>query len=292
MALNIGIALRCNLTRPTPEFNCIETERHRRCWAGLLMLYTYQAILFQDVDLAFLANFKATMPLDVNDVDIHEDKILQPSSQPTQMSTTKFKIRIFQLSSRICQHLTDISKLDEACLKLLDEEISQEQALWDSTFLINGSPSLLNTSSYGHWCTLQQYAHQLYLLLHRPFSRANAADGRHYRAASRLKCITSGAALLDIHRQLVELPRLRHYRWYTYGMTGLCALHGAVALASCLLQNVDEELDTSSYRAIFDAAVLRINMLQSRSAISAKAYPVLQHLQYVSLSLPFASAKS
>lgn len=46
MALNIGIALRCNVD--SQDLNPIEDERRRRCWAGLLSLHIYQRILFRD----------------------------------------------------------------------------------------------------------------------------------------------------------------------------------------------------------------------------------------------------
>jgi hypothetical protein len=164
-------------------------------------------------------------------------------------------------------------------LSTLDAEIAREQQQWDYTFLLNGSPSLLDTFSYAHWCILQLYAHQLYLLLHRPSClRRHEAD---FLPASRSKCLTSGAALIDLHRQFLILPRLRHYRWYVYGLTGSCAVHGAVALASCLLDGADEVVDSAHYRAIFNDAVQRIESLQDRGNIYRKAYPVLRHLQYV-----------
>jgi hypothetical protein len=79
----------------------------------------------------------------------------------------------------------------------------------------------------------------------------------------------------------MEGPRLRSYRWYAYGMIGSCALHGAITLASCLLEQTDEEIDLSAYRTEFGAAVLRLNILQKRSLLYVKAYPVLRQLQYV-----------
>ncbi|CAH0051766.1 unnamed protein product [Clonostachys solani] len=229
--------------------------------------------------MSFLINIDAVMPADVNDNDITEDGVFQTSTQPTQMSAMIFKIRLFRLSSKICQAIENLSHLDEITLGNLDAEVGAEQHQWDSVFLVDGSPSLLDTSSYAHWCVLQLYAHQLYLLLHRPFSHPQPTNGRSYLAASREKCIASGAALLDIHRQLVELPRLRHYRWYAHGMSGFCAFHGAVALASCLLAGTSEEFESRSYRAMFDGAVLRIGLLQNKSPICVKAYPILGHLQ-------------
>ncbi|KAJ4111270.1 hypothetical protein NW769_007447 [Fusarium oxysporum] len=77
----------------------------------------------------------------------------------------------------------------------------------------------------------------------------------------------------------MELPRLSSYRWYAYGVVGSCALHGAVTLASCLLEHNDPEIDTSVERKAFDAAVLRFDKLQERGSLYVKAYPVLRQLQ-------------
>ncbi|PYH98629.1 hypothetical protein BO71DRAFT_370650 [Aspergillus ellipticus CBS 707.79] len=162
-----------------------------------------------------LLNIQVTMPADVNDIDIHEDAILPPSSQPTQMSMMRFKIQLFQLSSKICRHLSSESRLDEAALNTYDTEIANEQQQWDAVFLLDGLPSVLDTSSYAHWCILQLYAHQLYLLLHRPFCKSR---GPCFQPTSRAKCISSGAALLGIPSPILRSPssaplplaRLRH----------------------------------------------------------------------------------
>ncbi|OJJ03414.1 hypothetical protein ASPVEDRAFT_84861 [Aspergillus versicolor CBS 583.65] len=274
MALNMGIALRCNVD--SPDLNCIETERRRRCWAGILLLHTYQAILFRDIDMSFLHNIKATMPAEVDDSDIHEDKILHTISHPTQMALMKFKLRLFRLSTEVCSHTSGPSRLDERLLEHFDAAIAEEQQLWDSTFLVNGTPKLLDHASYAHWCIMQTYAHQLYLLLHRPFC---PSQSEHFLPSSRDRCIKSSTALLDLHRQFCELPRLRHYKWLVNGMTSLNALHGAVALVSCLL-GMPDTFDSAPYWKAFHSAVHRMEDLQHRSPVCAKSFPILQRLQH------------
>lgn len=273
MALNMGIALRCNVN--SAQLNCIEIERRRRCWAGILTLHTYQAILFRDIDMSFLLDIKATMPTDTNDSDIHEDAILETTSSPTQMSLMKFKLRLFQLSTQICCHISGPSKLDQNLLNEFDIAIAEEQRLWDSVFLVNGAPSLLDHPSYAHWCVLQTYAHQLYLLIHRPFYNSQSPS---FLPPSRDRCIRSSASLLDLHRQFFELPRLRNYRWLVNGMNSFNALHGAVALASCLL-DMPDTFDSTPHWNEFHATVRRMETLQRRSPVCAKAYPMLRHLQ-------------
>lgn len=279
MALNIGIALRCNVDLNSSP---IETERRRRCWAGLLTLHTYQGMLFRDVDMAYLLNIKAVPPADVNDADITENGILQSSSRSskrTQMSVMMAKLRLFQLSAQICRHISGPLRLDQRSLQELDAAIAEEQKQWDSTYMVDGSPDILDSNSYAFWCVLQTYAHHLYLLLHRPFHHPKASC---YLPTSRERCISSSTALISIHRQLYEAPLLRDYAWLLSGVTSLKALHAAVALNSCLQDlpsAVDPGYDLQHYRKEIESLVIRLQDLSSRSNICLRAYQILRHLQ-------------
>ncbi|CAG8930483.1 unnamed protein product [Penicillium salamii] len=278
MALNIGIALRCNLDQ---NLGPIETERRRRCWAGLLTLHTYQGMLFRDFDMSYLLNIQAPLPADVNDCDITEDGILQPSTrrEPTQMSVMMAKVRLFHLSTQICRHISGPARLDQGLLHGFDSAIAEEQKRWDSTYMIDGSPSILDSTSYAYWCVLQTYAHHLYLLLHRPFHHSKAPC---FLPTSRDRCISSGTALLSIHRQLYEAPLLRNFLWLLNGVTSLKALHAAVALNSCLQDMpsaVDSGFDLKSSRDELENLVVRMKNLSVRSNICSRAHRILQHLQ-------------
>lgn len=277
--MNMAIALKCNVLPESPSANDMDEERRWRCWIGLLSLYTYQTILFRDLH---------TRPLlRVVDADTALDFLL--SARPSAgMQVMGFKIRLFRLTARICSNSFDSSRLDNSAVDALDAEVAAEQALWDAAFLHDGLPSVLDTVSYAHWCFLQFYAHQLYLLLHRPFCRVRVTDetgmgSSRYRQSSRHRCITSGAALLELHRRYDEVPRLRHHRWAVYGMLGSCTVHGAMALASCLLDDQDDMMDLAPYRRSFDAAVDLVGKLQNHSTIYTKAYPILRHIQQVHL---------
>ncbi|KAK5637389.1 hypothetical protein RRF57_013101 [Xylaria bambusicola] len=280
IALNISIALHCNAEFGQPGLSVLEVERRRRCWAGLLSLYAYQIVSYPGVDMLFLTNVKAAMPADVNDADIREDSISQPSSQPTQMSIMIFKIRLFQLSSRICRHLKGPNKFDEKTRDLFDSEITEERRQWDAMFpLNNGVPSLLDFSSFALW-SLQFHGHHLYLLIHQPFCRPRS-NPTCFRQQSRAKCINSGAALLKLHQRFWEIPRLRPCRWTLHGLNSFYAVHGAVALASCLLEGDSHASDSLQYQDTFIAAVNRLEKLRHRSPICKKAHPMLSQLQYV-----------
>lgn len=279
--MNVAIALQCNRQDISPKTNRVEVERRRRCWSGVLLLQTYQAISFKDVNIFPITNIETALPADVNDCDILADRILPASSRPTQMSSMRFKITLHQLSARICTAVSTKETISATQLALLEREVASEQRRWDATFLEDGCPSLLETSSYAQWCLLQVYANQLYLLLYRPSCRPVSGTPGLSTQASRSRCIVAGAALLDIHRQLWESPRLRPQRWFMDGMTSFCAFHGAVALATCLLGWESEVSQQQSYRAAFDATVLRFQQLRRRSQVCEKAYPVLLQLQFV-----------
>ncbi|EXK28215.1 hypothetical protein FOCG_12759 [Fusarium oxysporum f. sp. radicis-lycopersici 26381] len=276
-ALNIAIALRCHTDIEGP--NCIEQERRRRCWAGILIIHTYQALCFRDIDLTFLLNMKATMPAWVNDKDIQEHSIKQsPKDSPCEFTDTsllKFQVRLFQLSTQICSHISGDDKLNTTILHQYDTAVAKEQLQWDAAYLVNGRRSILNTAGYAHWCMLQTYAHQLYLLLHRPFHSSKAS---HFRAESRDKCIKSGLALLDVHHQFYELPRLKCYRWLVKGAISCNALHGAVALTSCMLDMPDDS-DLTEHIFAIDAAITRMEALKMKSPACSSVYRVIRCLR-------------
>jgi hypothetical protein len=273
-AFNMAIALRCNAD--SPDLDCIERQRRWRCWAGVRILHTYQGILFRDVDLSFLLSFPSPRPADVNDLDIRTGQIMKPSSHPTSMSLMNFKIRLFELSTQICRSISGASILEETSMNHYDGLIASEQQQWTSTFLPSGSPNLFKMADYAYWCILETYAHQLYLLIHRPFYHSQST---HFLPSSRKKYVESSIALLDLHQKICELPTFRPYRWLANGMTSFNALQGAVALAACLIDRPGQVDTTASHRTIFDAAVQRIQLLQASSVICARAYSALQGIQ-------------
>ncbi|KAI9148986.1 Aurofusarin cluster transcription factor aurR2 [Paramyrothecium foliicola] len=280
-ALNIAIALRCHVDSSDPA--CIERERRRRCWAGVLFLHMDQALLFRDTDMTYLWNMKAPLPADVNDADILEDVILTrpgngAANELTQMSYMRFQLQLFRLSNDICNYISSPDRLnDEDSLVRLDAAIAAEQQRWDSAYLVDGARSVIDTAGYAHWCIMQVYAHQLYLLLHRPWHNSRSCQGR-FRPQSRDRCVKSSLALMDIHRQLCELPRLKCYRWLVKGTICCIALHGAVALTSCMLDPVHGS-ELSEHISVIDSAVQRLERLRGASPACATVYTIMRHLQ-------------
>lgn len=239
------------------------------------MLHTYQGLLFNDADMSFLLNNSGPIPADLNDWNFHDGKGQEVSGRPNSTSLMRFKLRLFQLSTGVCSRISDPA-FDETAMKHYDGLIVSEQHQWDTAFLIDGSPSLLDTESHAHWCILQTYAHQLYLLIHRPFYHSQSP---RFLPSSREKYLQSSKELLDIHRQIYELPAMRPYRWLVNGLTSFNALQSAVALAVCIIDKTGREGTSTSDRAVFDAAVQRIEELQKSSPVCARAFPALQNLQ-------------
>jgi hypothetical protein len=197
----MGIALQCNTVYTTQESSNPVVERRRRCWAGILMLHTYQAVLFKDIDLSSLLHTPAVLALDIDNTYPEDYCITKQSSESIGICVMKFKIRLFRLSNRICRELAKGGQFNETKLDDFDSQVARECKAWDAAFLVHGLPSILEPSTYGHWCILQVYAHQLYLLLHRPFCQARSSNKSRYRPSSRSRCMASGAALLDLQHQ-------------------------------------------------------------------------------------------
>ncbi|KAM0719506.1 hypothetical protein Q7P37_003635 [Cladosporium fusiforme] len=280
-ALNIAIALRCNTK--SNKANLIDNELRRRCWAGVLMLHTYQGIIYRDINMSYLLNNNPPMLRDIENLNFGDQTAPSIADGSKRVTIMQFKIRLFALSAQVCSHTWNSEHPQEEQLRFFDTAIAKEQQQWDANFLVDGVPSVLDTASYAHWCILQTYAHQLYLLIHRPFHRSLIPG---FRPESKDICLKSSMALLDLHQQLCEAPRLRNYRWLVNGMTSLNAFQGAVALASCLLDGL-HTADKSSYQMAFDATVARTQAFVASSPVCAKTYPVLKSLQCVHSSLVY-----
>uniref|UniRef100_A0A0B7KH32 Xylanolytic transcriptional activator regulatory domain-containing protein n=2 Tax=Bionectria ochroleuca TaxID=29856 RepID=A0A0B7KH32_BIOOC len=274
VALNMGIALRCNANHLNQ--NRIEQQRRWRCWAGIRLLYTYQGILFHDVDPSFLLAFPSLVPTDEYDFGINGETIRESSTCPSSVSIMKFKLRLFELSTWIGSSLSSSSCFDEATMHRYEALIATEQEQWNSLFLPSGSPSFGDTASYAYWCILETYAHQLYLLIHRPFYHSQSPK---FLPSSRENYAKASIALLDIYEKMCELPILRPYRWLVNGMTSFNALQGMIALAACMIDKPGQVDSIASHRVIFDAAVQRIESLHKSSPVCERAFPAIQAIK-------------
>ena len=283
IVLHTSIALNLHIDGRETKFSVLEVEQRRRCWAGLLMLYTVQATAFGITDTMRLDVHQVSLPADVNDADIHPDRIDAASRRPTEMTYMLFKFRLYKLSSDICKKVFAPTKPSPDVLAGLVKAINAEESTWDNQYLLDGEPNLFQYRDQAHWNILHVYANQLYLLIYRPFVSSDHSISSQYPEAHR-RCIDASLAILNLHKEFCTSPGFRQYRWFTCGLCSFFALHGAVTLAVLMISIMDEWReenfsDIPRCRAAFDELIDRFGNLQQQSLICAKALPILTHLQ-------------
>ena len=230
MTYNVAIALACHIDPSNFNLDMIQCEERRRCWAGLMMLYTIQSTMMGNPDPTFRASSSVKLPADVNDQDITLLEIQDPLPGPTQISYLLFKFSLYDLTSQICRETFSSSEPSRSVIQNLDQQICLAQETWDSRYISDSTFETLPTHHAVHLHILHAYAHQLFLLLHRPFF-ARSILGLEIPNESQIRCIASAEALLDIHKNLSTTPDFRPYMWYTNGLGSFHAFHAAAVLA-------------------------------------------------------------
>ncbi|TGO70139.1 hypothetical protein BOTNAR_0003g00330 [Botryotinia narcissicola] len=136
---HVAIALGCHFDPSILHLDPIQSEERRRCWAGLMMLYTIQTTALRNTDSFWTCKKTVRLPADVNDTDITLTDIQTPSPGPTQMSYLLFKFQLYDLASAICRE-TFTSSIPSACtIKDLDAQICAAQEVWDKRYASHSS---------------------------------------------------------------------------------------------------------------------------------------------------------
>lgn len=238
MTYNVAIALGCHLDPSNFDINPIQSEERRRCWAGLIMLYTIQNVFLGNPEPSrSIASHSVQLPLDANDEDITATGVRQSAPGPTQVSYLLFKFKLYDLTSTICSEVFGREATSRQAISVLDEQICMAQESWDARYAADATNSQMPVSHKMHLHILHAYAHQLFLLLHRPFF-AKSMIGLDVPNESQIRCIASAEALLDIHRLIHETPEYKPYLWYSNGLGSFHAFHAAVVLAVALLMPI------------------------------------------------------
>lgn len=193
------------------------------------------------------------------------------------MTYLLFKFRLYKLTASIC-NIIEIgsSNPSRSSIQNLDAEISSAQDSWDRRYHIDTSYKPLPTHHRVHLHILQSYAHQLFLLLHRPFF-AQSIIGLDIPNESQIRCITSVEALLDIHRLLCEDEEYSPYLWYTYGLGSFHAFHAAAVLAVALIMPMYRP-QWRKFRIMLEEVVGRFEIAKERSPICLRASRIVQGL--------------
>jgi len=257
----------------------IQCEERRRCWAGLMMLYTIQSTMMGNPDPTFRASSSVKLPADVNDQDITLLEIQDPLPGPTQISYLLFKFSLYDLTSQICRETFSSSEPSRSVIQNLDQQICLAQETWDSRYISDSTFETLPTHHAVHLHILHAYAHQLFLLLHRPFF-ARSILGLEIPNESQIRCIASAEALLDIHKTLSTTPEFRPYMWYTNGLGSFHAFHAAAVLAVALLMPIYRP-QYRKFRGVLEETLGRFEKMAGRSRICEKAAKIVRVLLYV-----------
>lgn len=276
MTYNIAIALGCHIDPVKFNLDPIQAEERRRCWAGLMMLYTIQSTALGNLDPSRQGLYNVQSPADVNDNDITLSGVQEPLSGPTQMSYLLFKFKLYELTSKICREVFSSSDVSRAVVQNLDSQICLSQETWDNRYLADSTFEALPVHHAVHLHILHSYSHQLFLLLHRPFF-AQSILGLDVPNASQIRCIASAEALLDIHRILYETPSFQPYVWYTNGLGSFHAFHAAAVLAVALLMPIYKP-QYQKFKGILVETLDRFESRAKRSKICERSAKILKVL--------------
>jgi hypothetical protein len=159
MTYNVAIALACHIDPSNFNLDMIQCEERRRCWAGLMMLYTIQSTMMGNPDPTFRASASVKLPADVNDQDITLLEIKDPLPGPTQISYLLFKFSLYDLTSQICRETFSSSEPSRSVIQNLDQQICLAQETWDSRYISDSTFETLPTHHAVHLHILHAYAH-------------------------------------------------------------------------------------------------------------------------------------
>jgi hypothetical protein len=279
LTYNIALALGCHVDPENFDMGLLEREERRRCWAGLMMMYTIQNTSLGNLDPRSPVN-RVRLPADVDDQDLVNDLVTERPGVPTQMTYVLFKFRIYDLASEICQTVFGSpERPSRATILAFDQRVSEQQDAWNAKFL---ATLPLPSHHLVHFNILYSYSYQLTLLLHRPFFTIKRDEEPVEGAKeSRDRCIHAARSIVDIHGDLFESKDFKPYQWYNCGLGSFHAFHGAVVLAVVLLYPEAGD-DTLGILANLQNCVSRFETMSERSNICAKGAPVLKALLCVS----------
>jgi hypothetical protein len=279
LAHHIALSIGCHIEPSDFQLNPIECEERRRCWAGLMMLYTIQNSVMGDLGpLHSLSKYSISLPADVNDSDLTPNRTDLPpqTGLATQMSYLILKFRLYELCASICSRVLRVREPAPATIRTLDEAILQEQQHWERTYSSQCGSESLPVYQRVHLNILSGYSHQLLLLLHRPVLLHYVNDSDQHRQ-SRARCMQSVKSILAIHALFHDSPDFSPFSWYHRGLGSFHAFH---AIVTILLIYFLEPRELSSYEIneMIQPSLNRFEGMTDRSLICRRASPVIRHL--------------
>ena len=279
LTIHLAFSIGCHIDPERLGLDTIECEERRRCWAALMMLYTWQNVTMGNLGAShteFKANTK--LPADLDDEDIVNGRPLPVASfgRPTQMSYMIPKFRLFDLGAEMSDKALRVREPASSVLQYFDQKILAEQKSWDAQYRMDTVssrlPAHLKTQFHLLWIT----SLQLRLLLHRSRLIPSNLEWTQIQW-SRECCLQSAERLLDIHAKLHESPEFAPYGWFTRGLGSFYAFHAVVVLATLVKLGLDQ-YQVLMIKDRLDHCLERFQSLSKASRICAKAAPVIRSI--------------
>ncbi|KIW73150.1 hypothetical protein PV04_01291 [Phialophora macrospora] len=285
---HISVSLGCHIDPSQLNLDPVRSEQRRRCWAGLMLLYT-----IQNTTLGNLAPMKITesasvrLPADIDDEDISLSGDLQPYAEgsdprpPTKMSYILLKFKLYSLASEICQFAR--GSRDIGHLHRLEQRISAEEQVHEARF---ADGQQLPIYHIAHGYILNNYIHYLRLVLHRPYLQPyGSVPGRgiphpsEQVVQSRTRCMNAAMTLLSNHEDLCCDVRFKPYLWFVYSLGSFQAFLAASTLRVLLASDDDiTNTNRSQYLGAIRKCQMRFERMAARSDVCAKAARILRRL--------------
>ncbi|KAJ6109911.1 hypothetical protein N7486_002146 [Penicillium sp. IBT 16267x] len=281
---NVAISMGCHLDPERFVLGPIEREERRRVWTGLMMLYTIHNASFGSLDQQ-LINQDVKMPADVDDIDLltspsaptSEPSSSPSASRPTQMTYLLLSLRLYKISTRICETIFTYPQASRFTTAQLEAELLTVRDLCDARYHSDRQDPL-PVHHQANLNILYSQIHQLLLLLLRPnLCRFIQGEITPETCESRSKCMASAKASLLIFQTLLESSQFAPYKWYTSGLGSFNAFHAAVVLAVGLL-NPEYEAEFDEIKESLTKALDMFASLSVRSIFCSKAVPIVRQI--------------
>lgn len=278
LTYNLALSIGCHIDPSHFGLDQVECEERRRCWAGLMMLYTVQNTSMGNLGLPNISSTTRS-PADINDAELvlgrADTDLEKTSAQASQMSYLLLKFRLYRICSDICTQVLDVRRASSGTIARLDESIKAEQKHWEEKYLTHTRSAPLPTYHIVHLNILYGYSHQLNLLLYRPafIDRSSANVSIHEMSVQ--SCLESAKCLLGIHATFCDSPAFAPFMWYNRGLGSFHAFHAAMVLVAIMCICHDTAM-FAELRHLLQQCEARFNAMTDLSPVCRKAAPVLR----------------
>ena len=284
---HLAISLGCHIDPCEFGVSPVEAEERRRCWSGLMMLYTSENLSMGSGSLPHhMLPSNCHPPTDINDDQIGTD-MQQPiaPAQATQMTYLLLKFRLYDICADLCDRVLDVEGSPSYnVVRELDATIESEKRTWNLRYLDEITPPApeLPVHHKAHLKILHSYASHLILILHQAAGVTGRDFGRSEASWSEFRIVTSALQLLEIHGEFERCPDLAPFRWYNRGLGSFHAFHAATVLFSSRWwtdgrQRADEIHQSLQNCAARFESLNEVPVSEPNPHLS-RATPVLRHL--------------